>query len=131
LSVIVDTSIWSGVFRKGGDSRDSQVVETLSRRGLVDLLGPIRQEVLSGIHDAAQFEFIRERLAAFVDLPLEKADYEQAAALFNRCRARGIQGSNTDFLICVAASRRGLRIYTADNDFELFARYIRFKRYRP
>ena len=92
MSVIIDTSIWSGVFRKGGDRRHAKVVETLSRRGQVDLLGPIRQEVLSGIRDAAQFDFIRERLAAFADLALEKADYEQAAALFNRCRAQGDSG---------------------------------------
>jgi predicted nucleic acid-binding protein len=55
------------------------------------------------------------------DEPLEMVDYERAAAHFNTCRARRIQGSNTDFLICALAERRTMRILTADADFTRFA----------
>jgi hypothetical protein len=48
-------------------------------------------------------------------LTLELADYEEAADAFNRCRERGIQGSNTDFLICSAALRREIAVYAADH----------------
>ena len=37
----------------------------LVEQGLVVLLGPVRQEVLSGIKHRDQFERLRERLAAF------------------------------------------------------------------
>jgi hypothetical protein len=37
---------------------------------------------------------------------LHSEDYELAAQFFNQCCGRGVQGSNTDFLICAAAVRR-------------------------
>jgi hypothetical protein len=55
---------------------------------------------------------------------LEAKDYEEAASFFNKCRARGIQGSNTDYLICAAAARRGFGILTMDTDFAHFARML-------
>jgi predicted nucleic acid-binding protein len=93
----------------------------LIREGRVAMIGPIRQELLSGIRVAGQFEQVREHLRAFPDVELEAADYEDAAAAFSRCRERGIQGSNTDFLICAIAIRRDLAIFTTDRDFEHFA----------
>jgi predicted nucleic acid-binding protein len=95
------------------------------------MLGAIRQEVLSGVREGAQFVLMKERLASFPDLPLERRDYEEAAAMFNRCRARGVQGSNTDFLICSVAVRRDLLVYTEDKDFNGFAKHVRVKLYQP
>ena len=67
------------------------------------------------------FALLREHLHAFSDEPLESADFERAAEHFNTCRRRGVQGSNTDFLICAAAERRELPILTTDADFTRFA----------
>ena len=44
-------------------------------------------------------------------------DYELAAEYFNAARKKGIQASNTDFLICALSSRRHMPVYTADRDF--------------
>jgi len=55
------------------------------------------------------------------------ADYEEAATFFNRCRAKGIQGSNTDFLICAVAVRNEFPIFTTDADFIHFATVIPIK----
>ena len=63
-------------------------------------------------------------MAAFDDLVLGRADYELAAEFFNRCRSQGVQGSNTDFLVCAAASARKLPILTTDQDFGLYAKYL-------
>ena len=46
--------------------------------------------------------------------------YETAAEMFNTCRAKGIQGSHTDFLICATAQFYELQILTNDQDFLLF-----------
>jgi predicted nucleic acid-binding protein len=51
---------------------------------------------------------------------LEQEDYETAADFFNTCRRSGIQGSNTDFLICAVAHRRNHSIFTTDQDFTRF-----------
>ena len=67
-------------------------------------MGPIRQEVLSGIRDLKAFERLRDHLASFPDEPLTSTDYERAAACFNACQARGVRGSITDFLLCAVSS---------------------------
>jgi predicted nucleic acid-binding protein len=90
----------------------------------VDIIGPIRQEILSGLREIAQFERLESHLSAFPDIPLETADFIMAAKFFNTCRTKGIQGSNTDFLICAVSVQRQLAIYTTDNDFNLYAKYL-------
>ena len=51
--------------------------------------------------------------------------------MFNRRRSRGVTGSNTDFLICAAAVRHDLLVYTLDDDFRLVAKHTRVKLFRP
>ena len=51
-------------------------------------------------------------------------DYELAAEYFHLCRRNGIQGSNTDFLICAIASHRKYEILTTDKDFIGFKQYL-------
>jgi predicted nucleic acid-binding protein len=92
--------------------------------GRVAIIGPIRQELLSGIKERAQFERLREHLRAFPDMPLTTDDYEEAATFFNQCRERGVQGSNTDFLICAVAIRNGFSIFTDDDDFGHYAKVL-------
>ncbi len=96
----------------------------LASDGRAALLGVIRQELLSGIKTAAQFVALRDAMAAFDDLALAREDYELAAEFFNTCRSKGVQGSNTDFLICAVASRRALPILTTDKDFALYGKHV-------
>ena len=84
------------------------------------MIGPIRQELLSGIKDPAQFARVRQVLTAFPDEPLTTEDYECAAKFFNQCKAKGIQGSHTDFLICAVAVLRKLPVFSLDQDFSHF-----------
>jgi predicted nucleic acid-binding protein len=129
VNVLVDTSVWSLALRRARRIDDAvpRELAELIQEGRVVLIGPVRQELLSGIKSKPQFEQLREHLRAFPDLGLEPADYEDAAAAFNRCRERGIQGSNTDFLICAVATRRDLAIFTTDGDFKHLARVLRFE----
>ena len=73
------------------------------------MLGCIRQEILSGVRSENQFQILRDHFRAFPDEVLQTGDYERAAEFFNDCRRKGLQGSNTDFLICAAAANRGQR----------------------
>jgi hypothetical protein len=112
------------VLRRRGTSRNEPVTSALAsliEDGRAVIIGPIRQELLSGIKERAQFERLREHLRAFADVTVTTEDYEEAAVFFNQCRDRGIQGSNTDFLICAVAVRNGFSIYTNDYDFAHFA----------
>jgi predicted nucleic acid-binding protein len=126
VNVLVDTSIWSLALRRSSSAQSPGVLELrrLVTAHVAEIIGPIRQEVLSGVRDTAQFDRLEARLTAFPDLPLQADDHVTAARFFNLCRARGIQGSNTDFLICAVAVRRELAIFTADGDFLHFARHL-------
>lgn len=126
MRVLVDTSVWSEALRRANTVESDVVREfrSLILEHRVEILGPIRQEVLSGLREDAQFEKLEKHLAAFPDLPLASEDCIMAAKFFNICRAKGVQGSNTDFLICAVAVRRQLAIYTTDRDFSLFAKRL-------
>ena len=133
MNVLVDTSVWSLALRRAKrvDSTVSGELAELIGEGRVVMLGAVRQEVLSGMKIKAQFDQLREHLRSFPDLELETADYEEAASAFNRCRERGVQGSNTDFLICAAAVRRKLAVYTTDGDFRQFASILKVELHEP
>jgi predicted nucleic acid-binding protein len=126
MKVIVDTSVWSLVLRRSRRLRSRPIEElrSLIRDHRVQMLGPIRQEILSGVRDPFQFEQLLDHLASFPDLPILTEDYITAARFFNLCRSKGVQGSNTDFLICAVAVRYECSIYTTDKDFEMFAQHL-------
>ncbi len=126
MKVLVDTSVWSLSLRRKVVSEHPVVAELaeLVREVRAQMIGPIRQEVLSGIRSQVQFEGLRTLLRAFPDLSLDAADYECAAEFFNVSRSRGVHGSNTDFLICAASHRYEMPILTTDGDFRRFREYL-------
>jgi hypothetical protein len=95
------------------------------------LVGPIRQELLSGIREQAQYARLRDFLRAFRDEPLTVTDYEAAAQISNQCRAAGVAGSAVDFLICAIALERGWPIFTTDQDFRAYAKVIAIRLHSP
>jgi len=125
MKVIVDTCVWSVALRRKTTDPSSSVIITqlseLINDSLVQMIGPIRQEILSGIPSISQFNKLKERLASFENVMINQEDYELAAELYNTCRKNGIQGSNTDFLICAVAINHQFTIFTIDNDFTHFA----------
>lgn len=127
MSIIIDTSVWSLALRRRTLTDSSPAVTQLQALITDDravLLGAIRQEILSGIRSSEQFTRLRDYLRAFPDLEIVTEDYELGAEFFNVCRSNGIQGSNTDFLICAVAHRHSYSILTTDNDFQNFQSHI-------
>ena len=94
------------------------------------MIGPIRQELLSGISDTNKYKQLKEKLSYFDDLPLYTGYFEFAAQLSNTCRSHGIQGSHTDFLICAVAIKNDLPIFTLDKDFNNYKKYIDIQLYQ-
>ncbi len=124
--VLVDTCMWSLALR-GKQPKEISVANQLTKlieEGRAKIIGPIRQEVLSGYSDYPSFEKLRSKLQYFPNEPIEDSDYEVAANYSNICRARGIQGSHTDFLICAVSTRLRISIYTNDKDFFNYATYL-------
>ena len=124
MKVVVDTSVWSLALRRRQQNNSIADIRDFIGDGRVVLLGAVRQEILSGIKHQAQYEKLKNNLRAFPDLVIDTEDYELAADYFNICRRHGIQGANTDFLICAAAHRRNYEIFTTDKDFVGFSKYL-------
>ncbi|MFP4547793.1 MAG: PIN domain-containing protein [Fidelibacterota bacterium] len=126
MKVLVDTSVWSLAFRRH-HARETLIINQLKdliQDQRVQIIGSIRQELLSGIKSIEQFEKLKIYLSAFPDIVLNEKDYELAAMFHNQCRSKGIQGSNTDFLICAVAITRNMSIFTTDIDFTYYKRVL-------
>jgi predicted nucleic acid-binding protein len=125
--VLVDTPVWSLSLRRRAidlspsERRVTQSLYNLVRNSNARLLGPTRQEVLSGIREESQFLRIRDHLRGFTNVELDASDYEEAARASNQCRRRGIAGSPVDLLICAVAVRHGWQVFTTDRDFSRYA----------
>ncbi|MFI5377788.1 MAG: PIN domain-containing protein [Tepidisphaerales bacterium] len=128
--ILVDTTIWSlALRRKAGSlsSRESALVEEWSRlatAGQACLTGPIRQEILSGIRDAAVFKAIQQILRDFPHVVVIDGDHDRAAEFYNTCRSHGVAGTAVDMLICAVAARSDTPIFTTDGDFARYAKYL-------
>lgn len=137
MKVLIDTSIWSLVLRRKTGSTsiinnaEKNELKELINESRVAIIGPIRQEILSGISNDKQFKILKEKLQAFEDIAIQQLHYELAAEYYNRCRKKGIQGSHTDFLICAVANQNNLSIYTNDNDFKQYSKLLEIQLYEP
>ncbi|NQT60372.1 MAG: PIN domain-containing protein [Bacteroidetes bacterium] len=131
MKVLVDTSVWSLAFRKKSlTDEELKIIKELKEliyELRVLLIGPIRQELLSGISDEVKFKNLKEKMRAFDDLEILPEDYENAAEIFNKCRRNGIQGSQIDYLICSVAKNNNLSIFTTDKDFDNYKEIINLK----
>lgn len=130
--VLVDTCVWSIALR-GAATADAQVVTELTQLiddNQVKIIGAIRQELLSGYSDKQSYEKLRAKLQYFPNEPTLDVDYEAAAEYSNFCRAKGIQGSHTDYLICAVAIRAKLKIFTTDKDFDNYSKHLPLVFYR-
>jgi predicted nucleic acid-binding protein len=121
MKAIVDSCVWSLALRRRNTAQFSDVeqhaldqLRDLIRLRSAALIGAIRQEVLSGIRDDAQFLKTRDLLEPFRDQELIPADYVEAARLFNLCRKKGMECGPIDMLICAVALRLNFTVLTND-----------------
>jgi predicted nucleic acid-binding protein len=138
VKVLVDTSVWSLALRRPANNPLSpqqrasvSALGELVRDGRAMMIGAIRQELLSGVKTQSQFDVLRDSLGAFEDVLLSREIYESAAQTFNSCRANGVQGSNTDFLICAVSMFHQVPIFTLDGDFLMYQSWLPVPLYEP
>ena len=133
MKVIVDTDVWSEALRKknGKQSAYADELVDLIQEGRIEMIGPIRMEVLSGIRDQEIFDAFSANLSAFVDRTIPSEDYVLAARFFNICRSKGIQGSNTDFLICACSVYWRIPVLSKDKDYLLYKKHLPIEIIQP
>jgi hypothetical protein len=124
--LLVDTCIWSLALR-GATPKQSDIVGQLTRlidENQVKVIGPIRQELLSGYSDKRSYDKLRRKMSYFPNEPILDADYEAAAECSNICRVKGVLGSHIDFLICAVSIRTKFQVFTTDKDFQNYSNHL-------
>lgn len=127
MTVLVDSTAWSELLRRKGGRGETNLVAALNsliKRGEAVLIDVIRQEVLSGIRDALQFEQIRDILRLYPEQIPHQSDYELAGQCYSTCLSKGISPSHIDMLICAVSIAHGFEILTLDKDFNHYARAL-------
>jgi predicted nucleic acid-binding protein len=133
----VDTPVWSLALRRQprhlntDEIRLKAALAELVREGRILMIGPVRQELLSGIREESQFNRVRESLEPFQDLVIETGAYENAARMSNLCGTRGVANSSVDMLICAVAAVSHAPILTTDGDFLMYSRLLPIQLFRP
>ena len=132
MRILVDSCVGSAVPRRGSLGSDPVRIEMvrLVEGGCVELIGPVRQEILSGARTESQFEAPREALDDFPEIAVRSEDFVEAARLYSLCRGHGIQGSGTDFVICAVAIREDIPVFTSDSDFGRYAQVFPLRLHR-
>ena len=131
--ILVDTTIWSKAYRRkkiaGEDQRIVKELYAILDSEEEVLIGPVRQELLSGISNENVFRDLALKLSGFNNYEVQLADHDLAAKYFNICLSNGILGSQTDYLICAIANKYNLEIFTEDKDFEHYKIHLPVKLY--
>jgi len=135
MKVLIDTSVFSLALRRKNESLSTNerlLVAELSeliQEGRAQIIGLIRQELLSGIKATEQYEKLRIHLRSFPDEVVDIPDYEEAAKAGNRCRAKGVAVSLVDMLLCAVAIKRQWAIFTTDPDFSRYSKVLPLRIY--
>jgi predicted nucleic acid-binding protein len=124
---LVDTSAWLDYLKGTKSPVVTKLTEVVDQQIPFGITGVIYQEILQGAeteHDFALLEeyFGTQRFYHPRDLV---ETYRNAAALYARCRRRGVTPRSTvDCLIAQVAIEHELRLIHSDRDFTAMARVI-------
>lgn len=115
--VLVDTSVWIELFRRGRGAAGAGALERLLRDGLACTNGLIKAEVLSGAASDAELRELEAGLSALVFLPDPPGMWERVAQARYRLARRGWQAGIADLIVADSACRHDKALATLDRDF--------------
>ena len=133
MRVIVDTSVWSLALQRRNpvDNPKTEALTELIGKGSAIMIGPVRQEILSGVRYTVQFDRLMSALSAFPDEPVTATDFVEAARICNKCLDSGIVIGNTTCLIGAVAITREMEILTIDQEFQKLTSVVEIPLYQP
>nr|HQC99506.1 PIN domain nuclease [Aquabacterium sp.] len=122
---LVDSSVWIDYFR-AADTPQVALLDSLLGRTRIAVGDLIAAEVLQGVRDDKQFQWVKQVFDSFTRLDLCGYDLAVKAAENHRVlRANGITIRKTiDTLIATRCIEDGLTLLHADRDFVPFAQHL-------
>lgn len=102
----------------------ADAVERLLDSGQAEITEPVVMEILQGGRTEAHVRQLKGLLWSARLMPVEGADYGEAAFLYRLCRANGeTVRSSIDCLIAAVAVRAQVPVLHHDKDFDALARH--------
>jgi predicted nucleic acid-binding protein len=112
------------------DNPQTEALIELIGKGAAIMIGPVRQEILSGVRYTVQFDRLKSALSAFPDEPVKSNDFVEAARICNKCLDAGIVIGNTTCLIGAIAIAREMKILTIDQEFQKLTSVVKVPLYQ-
>ena len=126
--MLIDTSAWIEYLRDTGSEVCEFVRDSLARDAAI--CDAVRLEVLAGGRSEAHLATLHGMFNDVVVIQTIQEDYEEAAALYRRCRAGGETIRNLlDCLIAAVAIRNNAPVLHRDRDFDALARHTELQIY--
>ena len=126
--IVIDASAWVEFLRDSGSPVCNLVDELLV--GEIAICDAVRMEVLAGARDESHLLSLRRLLARATVIQTQATDYDDAAALYRRCRRQGETVRKLiDCLIAAVAIRADAPIVHNDSDFDALARHTELRIY--
>ena len=120
--ILIDTSAWIEFLRDTGSPICNRVDAVLGSE--IATCDAVRMEVLAGARNEQHLQSLRRLLARAATISIEPADYDEAAALYRRCRREGETVRKLiDCLIGAVAIRADAAVLHNDSDFDTLARH--------
>ena len=120
---LIDTSAWVEYLRNGNDAV-ADAVERLLESDQAEITEPVVMEVLQGARSEPHVGQLKGLLSRAKLVPVDGADYGEAAFLYRFCRVNGeTVRSPIDCLIAAVAVRAHLPVLHHDKDFDVLARH--------
>jgi len=123
--ILVDTSAWVEFLRATGSPGHIRLRELLASGEALATTEPVVMEVLAGARDDAHMHRLRDVVLSQTLLPLDGlADFEDAAALYRRCRSAGATvRSLIDCVIATVAMKADAELLHTDRDYDTIAKH--------
>lgn len=124
--ILIDTSAWVEFLRDTGSAVCIRVDVLLAQE--IAICDAVRMEVCAGARDESHLQSLRRLLARAAIIPTLSTDYDDAAALYRRCRREGETVRKLiDCLISSIAIRAGVSILHNDSDFNVISRHTELR----
>lgn len=122
--LLIDSSVWIEVSRKGGDEALKQEVASLLGAGLSAMTWPVWVELFQGAKGRREEENLSGWRQMSRWLEFDDACWKQAAATARACLRAGANVPFGDILVFACARRHSVELLERDRHFDMIRRAV-------
>lgn len=125
--VLIDTSLWISVLKKGAPGNMIARIQGLLIDGTVASCGMVMLELLGDTRSPKEYRELKEELLSLHFLPVSTDIWLSACHLSFQLRRKGLTIPSTDILIAALALHNDVLIFHSDSHFDLISKHTKLK----